>query len=172
MRREELRAQGLTDAQIEFVMQQNGLDITNARQNDEAVQAERAISQELRQQLETVRADLQAAQTGAATASELRRQLGEAQARLDASTKANAVRDAITQYKPRDAAMIMRLLDMDKITVGQDGTLTGLKEQMDPMKEASAFLFADAPDSSGGTPPAGGGGNAFDMNAFLRGNAG
>lgn len=172
MKREELRAQGLTEAQIEFVMQQNGQDIEAARQNSDAVQAERAISQELRQQLDTIRADLQAAQTGAATAAELRRQLGETQARLDASTKANAVRDAVTQYKPRDAAVIMRLIDMDKITVGQDGTLTGLKEQMDPMKEASAFLFADAPDNSGGMPPAGGGGNAFDMNSFLRGNAG
>lgn len=172
MKREELRAQGLTEAQIEFVMQQNGQDIEAARQNSDAVQAERAISQELRQQLDTIRADLQAAQTGAATAAELRRQLGEAQARLDASTKANAVRDAVMQYKPRDVAMIMRLIDMDKINVGQDGTLTGLKEQMDPMKEASDFLFTDAPDSSGGTPPAGGGGNAFDMNSFLRGNAG
>ena len=169
MRREELRAQGLTEAQIEFVMQQNGLDITNAQQNSEAIQAERAISQELRQQLETVRADLQTAQTSAATASELRRQLGETQARLDASTKANAVRDALTQYNPRDPAMIMRLIDMDKINVGQDGAITGLKEQMEPMKAASGFLFTDTPDTSGGTPPGGNPGSGFDMNAFLRG---
>lgn len=168
MKREELRAQGLSDAQIEFVMQQNGQDIEAARQNNEAVLAERANTEALRQQLETVRADLQAAQTGAATAAELRRQLGEAQARIDATTKANAVRDALTQYNPRDADMIMRLLDMDKINVANDGAITGLKEQMDPMKETSGFLFTDAPDPNGGTPPAGGGG-AFDMNAFLRG---
>lgn len=171
MRREELRAQGLTEAQIEFVMQQNGLDITNAQQNGEAVQAERAISQELRQQLETVRADLQAAQTGAATAAELRRQLGETQARLEANTKASTIRDALTQYKPRDPAMIMRLLDMDKITIGQDGAITGLKEQMDPMKETSGFLFTDTPDTSGGTPPGNNTGGGFDMNAFLRGES-
>lgn len=170
MRREELRAQGLSEAQIEFVMQQNGQDIENARQNSEAAQAERARADALQEQLDTVRADLQAAQTGAATAAELRRQLGETQARLQASTKANAIRDALAKHKPRDAAMLARLLDSDKITLADDGTLTGLDEQVELLKQSSAYLFADAPDSSGGTPPAGGAGT-FDMNAFLRGQA-
>lgn len=170
MKREELRTQGLSDAQIEFVMQQNGQDIENARQNSEAAQAERARADSLQTQLDTVRADLQAAQTGAATAAELRRQLGEAQARLDANANANAVRDALTQYNPKDAAVIMRLLDMDKITL-TDGALTGLKEQMDPMKENSGFLFTDTPDPNGGNPNPGNGGGEFNMNAFLRGQA-
>lgn len=169
MRREELRAQGLSESQIEFVMQQNGQDIENARQNSEAVQAERARADGLQEQLDTVRADLQAAQTGAATAAELRRQLGEAQARIDAATKANAIRDALAKHKPRDAAMLARLLDSDKITLAADGTLTGLDEQVAPLKESSAYLFTDAPDDQGGNPPGGGSGGKFDMNAFLRG---
>ena len=169
MRREDLRAQGLSDAQIDFVMQQNGQDIENARQNSEAVQAERTRADNLQEQLDAVRADLQAAQTSAASAADLRRQLGETQARLNASTKANAIRDALIKHKPRDAAMLARLLDSEKITLAEDGTLTGLDEQVEPLKQSSAYLFADAPDNQGGTPPAGGSGTTFDMNAFLRG---
>lgn len=171
MNREELRAMNLSDEQINTIMAINGRDIENARQNtdSEALRTEQARREALQQQLDTALADMQAAQASAATAAELRRQLGEAQARIAAGNKANAIREALAKYKPRDAAMLARLLDNDKITLADDGTLTGLDEQVQPLKEGSAYLFADAPDSRGGSPDAGSAGKNIDMNAFLRG---
>lgn len=169
MRREDLRTQGLTDAQIEFVMQQNGQDIEAARQNNEAVQAERNRANDLQEQLNTLTADLTEARNNAANAADLRRQLDAAQAKIKASTKANAIRDALAKHKPRDAAMLARLLDDNKIIYGDDGSISGLDEQVEEMKKSSGYLFMDEPDGKGGNPGAGGGHENFDMNAFLRG---
>lgn len=168
MRREDLRNQGLSDAQIEFVMQQNGQDVEAARQNNDAAAAERARADNLQQQLDTITADLTAARNSAAGAADLKRQLDAAQAKIKASAKANAIRDALAKHKPRDAAMLARLLDDDKIIHGDDGSISGLDEQVEALKQSSSYLFADAPSDKGGNTGAGGGGENFDMNAFLR----
>lgn len=169
MRREDLRNQGLTDAQIEFVMQQNGQDIEAARQSNGDAQAERARADALHQQLTALNNDLTEARNNAANAADLRRQLDAAQARIKASSKANAIRDALVKHKPRDAAMLMRLLDDEKINHAEDGTLTGLDEQVEALKNSSSYLFDGMADDKGGSAGAGNGGGAFDMNAFLRG---
>lgn len=169
MRREDLRNQGLTDDQIEFVMQQNGQDIEAARQNNDAVQAERARADGLQQQLDSMMTDLTNARNSAANAAELRRQLDETNAKYRASTKANAIRDALAKHNVRDAGMFARLLDDAKITLGDDGSITGLDEQVKALRESSGYLFTDAPADKGGNPDAGNTGKTFDMNAFLRG---
>lgn len=166
MKREELRTMGLNEEQVNAIMKQNGQDIEAAR--NEAAQ-EKARADELQEQLTSLTADLTSARNEAFTAKDLKARLDAAEAKIKASAKVGAVRDAITQYKPRDAAMLLRLLDMDKIEQAEDGTLNGLKEQVDPLKENSSFLFLDTPDPRGGNPDAGSGGGAFDMNAFLRG---
>lgn len=169
MRREDLRNQGLTEEQINFVMQQNGIDIENAANNDERLAAERNRAEGLQAQLDTLTADLTAARNSAAGAADLRRQLDEANARYQASVKANAIRDALTGHKVRDAGMFARLLDDSKITMDKDGKLTGLDEQVIALKESSGYLFTDTPADKGGNPGAGNTGDNFDMNAFLRG---
>lgn len=170
MKREELRAMGLTDEQVNAIMQKNGEDIENAKKGAEGgdAAAEKARADSLQAQLDTLTADLATARASAAGAKELRDALDAANAKIAASKKTSAIRDALVQYKPRDSAMIMRLLDLDKIKIEADGAITGLKEQMDPMKEASGFLFSDSPDQNGGNPPGRSGGESFDMNAFLR----
>lgn len=169
MRREDLRNQGLTEEQINFVMQQNGMDIENAINNDERVTTERNRADSLQQQLETLSADLTAARNSAAGAAELRRQLDEANAKYQASTKANAIRDALAKHNVRDAGMFARLLDNEKITLGDDGKLTGLDEQVAVLKESSGYLFTDTPAPRGGNTGGNEAGANFDMNAFLRG---
>lgn len=169
MRREELRARGLSEEQVEFIMQQNGQDIEAARNNSEAVQAERNRADALQAQLDTLNTALTEARNSAAGAAELRRQLDEAIAANKASAKANAIRDALAKHKPRDAAMLARLLDDAKIVHGDDGALQGLDEQVQALKQSSAYLFEDMPDKKGGSADAGSGGGSFDMNAFLRG---
>lgn len=167
MKREELKGINLTDEQIEKIMAWNGQDIENAKLN--AAATEKARADGLQEQLNTLTTDLADARNNAATAKDLKAKLDAAEAKIKAGAKANAIRDALAEYKPKDAAMLMRLLDMDKITHSDDGVISGLKEQVDPLKQNSGYLFSDAPDSSGGSPDSGSAGKTFDMNAFLRG---
>lgn len=167
MKREDLEVMGLSKEQIDEIMKQNGLDIENAKQN--VVTAEKLRADGLQEQLNTLTSELTTARDGAATAKEWKAKWDAAEAKIKAMNKASAIRDALAEYKPRDAAMLARLLDNEKIIIGDDGTISGLKEQVEPLKTSSAYLFADTPDNRGGSADTGNGGSAFDFNAFLRG---
>lgn len=171
MKREDLKALGLTDEQVNAVMQQHGVDVENAKKNAgaDATAAEKLRADGLQAQLDALTADLTQARESAATAKELRDALDAANAKIAASQKAGSIRDALAAYKPRDAQMMMRLLDMEKISIDEKGEITGLKEQVEPLKASSGYLFSDVADGSGGRPPESSGGDTFDMNAFLRG---
>lgn len=171
MKREELQALGLSEEQINAVMKQNGIDIEAAKQSGGSAEAatEKARADRLQTQLDEITVSLAAAQESASSAAALRKSFDELTAKHNATIKANAIRDALAEFKPKDAAVLARLLDNEKITLGTDGKVTGLKEQVEPLKETSAYLFADTPDTRGGSTDGGNSGNTFDMNAFLRG---
>lgn len=170
MKREELEAMGISKENIDKIMQQNGQDIENAKANAGASSVDKARADRLQQQLDTALAELTAAQNEGATAAQLRKNLSEVTAKLDAANKANDVRAILEKdYKPKDVALVMKLLDHEKITKSEDGTYAGIKEQVDPLKAASGYLFSDTPDDKGGSPNPGNSGAGFDMNAFLRG---
>lgn len=166
MKREELRAMGLTEDQVNTIMKLNGQDIEAAK--TEAA-TEKARADGLQSQLDGLTTELTTARNEAGNFKDLKAKLDAADARVKAYQRNDAILGALAAHKPRDAKMMLKLLDMDKIVFAEDNTIvSGLDEQIKPMKESNPYIFADAPDSSGGTPPAGGGG-AFDMNAFLRG---
>ena len=169
MKREDLEAMGLSKENIDKIMQQNGQDIENAKANAATNAVDKARADRLQEQLNTALAELTAAQQEGATTAQLRKTLAETTAKLDAANKSNDVRAILERdYKPKDVALLMKLLDHDKITKGDDGNYTGIKEQVDPLKTASGYLFSDTPDPQGGNPNAGDPGKAVDMNAFLR----
>lgn len=171
MKREELQAIGLNDEQINAVMKQNGIDIEAAKQAGGSAEAatEKARADRLQTQLDEITISLAAAQESASSAAALRKSFDELTAKHNATIKANAIRDALAEFKPKDVAVLARLLDNEKITLGADGKVSGLREQVEPLKESSGYLFADAPDARGGNAEGGNPGNTFDMNAFLRG---
>lgn len=169
MKREDLEAMGLSKENIDKIMQQNGQDIENAKANAAANTADKARADRLQQQLDATLSELATAQQEGATAAQLRKSLNEATAKLNAANKANDIRAILEKdYKPKDVSLVMKLLDHEKIIKGDDGNYTGIKEQVDPLKTASGYLFSDTPDERGGNPNAGAPGGAFDMNAFLR----
>lgn len=166
MKREELDALGLNEEQKKQIMRMNGDDIENAKR--EGV-AEKQRANDLQAQLTQLTNDLENARKNAGDIDALQRQLQAAQDALAANRKAAAVRDALDGYKPRDVQLLARLIDHDKITVNADGTLIGLQEQVEPLRQKSGYLFSDAPDPRGGTDSTGGTNETFDFNAFLRG---
>lgn len=166
MKREELKALGLTDEQIEKVMSINGQDINGHKT---ALDAEKAKAQETAAQLARLQADLAAAQRSAGDATALKAQLQAAQDALNATQKAAKLRSALGKYNPKDADLLLKLIDQSKVSIAESGEITGLDGQIEPLKKSSGYLFADAPTPSGGAPLSEPGGSGFDMNAFLRG---
>lgn len=167
MKREDLKAMGLTDDQVNTIMTQNGQDIENAKQN--AIATEKARADGLQTQLDTLTADLTTARNEAITANDMKTRLEAAEAKVKAFQRSTAIHDGLVQYKPRDAKMLAKLLDDSKISIADDGSISGLAEQVEALKQSSGYLFADMPDPKGGNPDAGAGGKEFNMNAFLRG---
>lgn len=167
MKREDLKAMGLTDDQVNTIMTQNGQDIENAKQN--AIATEKARADGLQTQLDTLTADLTTARNEAITAKDMKTRLEAAEAKVKAFQRSTAIHDGLAQYKPRDAKMLAKLLDDSKINIADDGTISGLAEQVEALKQSSGYLFADTPTEKGGSPDSGKGGEAFNMNAFLRG---
>lgn len=99
---------------------------------------------------------------------ELAAQVAALQAQIELRDKREAVLTALPEYKPRDAQIILRLIDLDKITL-EEGRISGLAEQLQALKSAAPYLFTDAPDPVGGTAASGLRPDHFDMNTFLRG---
>lgn len=166
MKREDLKAMNLSDEQVNQIMGWNGQDIENAKQN--AAATEKARADGLQQQLDTLTADLTTARNEAISAKDMKERLDAAEAKVKAFQRSSAIHDGLAQYKPRDAKVLVKLLDDSKISIAEDGSISGLAEQVEALKNSSAYLFADTPDSKGGNPDAGNTGGAFDMNAFLR----
>lgn len=168
MKREFLEGLGLSKELIDQIMNQNGQDIEAAK--TEAA-TEKARADGLQSQLETLTNDLTTARNEANSLKDVQTRLDAANAKVKAYQQDETLLGALASYKPKDAKMLLKLLDRNKIVFADDGSIaSGLKEQVEPMKESSAFLFSDSPDPNGGNPNPGNGGGAFDMNAFLRGN--
>jgi hypothetical protein len=54
------------------------------------------------------------------------------------------VKTALAEAGVRDSRTVLPLLDLEGVRVKDDGTVTGLSEQVATLKDKSSFLFADA----------------------------
>jgi len=94
----------------------------------------------------------------------------------------SAIERTLSKAKARDTGIVSKIIDRSKLKLNDDGTLTGLDEQLAAMKKGSAFLFEEEQPTpppkpnvpkptffmGGGTPPNGGaGGTGGDDKAAL-----
>lgn len=136
--KEKLLQMGLTEEQADSVMDAFKDFIPKARFN-EINDKYKSVRQEL-EQLETLKSTSGEAETlkqqiealKEAHAAEIK------QIRIDL-----AIDSAITLARGKNAKAIRALLDMNAITVAEDGTIKGLSEQMNTLKsdKTSEFLF-------------------------------
>ena len=56
----------------------------------------------------------------------------------------NAIRSGLGD-SAQDADLVISLIDRSKVILGDDGTVTGLDEQVKTLREAKPFLFKDEP---------------------------
>lgn len=95
-------------------------------------------------------------------------QLTELTAQLELRDKRDAVLFALPAYHPKDAQIVLRLIDLEQVSM-EDGKLSGLAEQVQDLMAAAPYLFTEIPDPVGGTAAPGVHPEHFDMNTFLRG---
>lgn len=60
---------------------------------------------------------------------------------IAAEKKNTAIKLAITQAKPKNEKALMALLDTEIVKLNDDGSVTGLKEQLENIKKDNDFLF-------------------------------
>lgn len=65
---------------------------------------------------------------------------------MAAERKNSAIKLAVAVSRPKNEKALMALLDTDTIKLNDDGSVTGLKEQLENIKKDNAFLFDTEPD--------------------------
>lgn len=84
--------------------------------------------------------------------------------RIDSAVKLKLTNTA------QDVDIVASLIDKTKLIVSDDGTVAGLDEQINPLKQSKPFLFKDGKPKGSGYEPAGGAGgntvNPFKKETF------
>ena len=150
LKREMLVEAGIEDKTvIDNIMQAYGAGIENAKsQAKSELQAENeTLKQQLEQQTQAIN-DLQAKEGASA---ESKQQLEELKAQFDQYkldseanlaqiTKTNAVALALKDVGAHNSEDLMKFIDLDKISLGEDGK-PQLEDTINSLKESSPYLF-------------------------------
>jgi len=86
------------------------------------------------------------------TIEDLKKQIESKETELANTRKVNAVKLEVLKANPNDVVDILPHLKDEAITLSEDGTITGLEEQLKVLQEKKPYLFkADEPDGTGGS---------------------
>lgn len=170
MKREELKALGLTDEQIDKVMSLNGADIEGQKSKTTALQTEldgvKAQLTEAGKQIESFKGMNIDGIKAAADEWKTKAEKAEADRVAEVSRLKldYAIENALTGAKAKNTKAVRALLDQGTLKLKDDGTLEGIDDQLKKVKEANPYLFADEKD-----PPrivTGGNNTNVQMDAF------
>ena len=79
-------------------------------------------------------------------------------ATIDGMRRDSAISQALASAKARNAKAVRALLDESKLVLNEDGTLSGLKEQLEAVQKDNGYLFEESDHGEGGKPFFGGNG--------------
>lgn len=156
MKREELKAKGLTDEQIEFVMAENGRDVEAQKTKTTATETERdGLKTQLGEANKQIDAfkemkpdDLKKAADDYKTKFEEAQK--EAKNQVDQLRFDHALDSALVTAKAKNAKAVRALLNTELLKLAEDGSVSGLNDQLEKLKKDSGYLF-DADGKQ--TPP-------------------
>ena len=66
------------------------------------------------------------------------------------TTKQYRIKDEVRGRRAKNVDVVMKMLDIDKITEDDDGNMTGLGEQLDALIKSDAYLFDTNPGGQRG----------------------
>lgn len=151
MKREYLESLGLEKDTIDLIMAEHGKTVQAVKSD---LEAETAVSADLKTQLEQRNADLAALKAEKSTAEDLQAkitdletkyadQLAEHESTVAKIRKQSEIKLGVTQAGARNLKAVMALLDNDKIELSEDG-IKGLSEQLEDLKKNESYLFEEA----------------------------
>lgn len=145
-------ADKLGDKKIAIVSDGNWIpkakfDDVNTEKNNYKTQVDN-----LNQELGKLKKQLEDNQGATATIEDLQKQIKEKEEEMIKVRKQNAIKLEVLKANPRDVADILPHLKDESITINEDGTVTGLKEQLEGLKESKPYLFKEVePQGTGGS---------------------
>lgn len=153
MKTEDLKAQGLTDEQVNYVMSEYGKDMTASKTRIASLEDELKVQKGVLEEKNTKIKELEGVDIEALKKAEYEKGKAEGSAEI-AKFKFNTALDgALKSAKVRDSKTISGLLDMEKIKLEND-KIVGLDDQINALKETHDYLFESdkkAPIFSGQT---------------------
>lgn len=179
MNREELKALGLTDEQIESVMKAHGSVVNTTKQELSDVTSERdALNETLKDR------DTQLNALKDVDPEKLKKEIADLQAANEAKDQehaaamkdvqlSNAIKLALSN-NVHDVDVAATLIDKEKLVIGVDGAIVGLDEQVNALKESKSYLFVQDPKPTGGPQivaggnPSGGGSGAVTKEQIMQ----
>ena len=156
MKREFLKELGLTAEQIDAVMQQNGEDINKAKADLQEVKTQLKTAQDTIKERDTQIEALRKVDADGLQAkiTELQAMNKEAQEKYESDLKdfklTSAIKSNLTNAQDLD--LVSGLIDKSKLILAEDGTVTGLKEQVAALQESKPYLFKQEQVTTGFTP--------------------
>ena len=156
MKRKFLEDLGLESDAIEKIMAETGKEITalKARADDLAEQInvkETTIAEKNNRIAELEKVDVEAIKQAARNEG-----FAEGSKEVEVFKKQNALDKALQGYKAKDASILSKMLDMEKVKFDDNFEIVeGLEEQIIPIKESHDYLFENdnpLPEFSGATP--------------------
>lgn len=154
MKTEDLKAQGLTDEQINFVMGENGKDLKSLQDENATLKTEKAQLENDKKVITKEKEDKEKAyndlQKNTISKEEYDTKIKEIEANAKKEHE-DYVLDQLLEQALTDAKVlntenarksVKGLLDMDKISVAKDGkSLIGIKEQLEATKKTDGYFF-------------------------------
>ncbi|CDD27563.1 phage minor structural protein GP20 [Clostridium sp. CAG:452] len=142
MKRKFLEDLGLETDVIEKIMTEAGKDVTSlkARVDDLTEQInvkDTTISEKNNKIAELEKVDVEAIKTA-----EYERGKTEGSKEIEVFKKQNALDKALSKYKAKDASILSKMLDMEKVKYNDKFEIVeGLEEQVNSIKESHDYLF-------------------------------
>lgn len=110
----------------------------------------------LNKELGKLQKQLEDNQGATETIETLKKQIKDKEEEMAKIRKQNAIKFEVLKANPNDVADILPHLKDDQIILSEDGTITGLKEQLEALKENKPYLFKQVePQGTGGSLGAG-----------------
>lgn len=160
MKREDLEKLGLNKEQIDVIMAENGKDVEAQKAKTTTAEAELAGLKtqlgEANKQIEGFKTlpkveDVQKAADDWKTKAEQAQR--DAAAQVGALKFEHALESALVGAKAKNARAVKALLNTEQLKFNEaDGSIVGLKEQLEAIQKDNGYLFEDV-EGEGETPP-------------------
>lgn len=149
MKREDLEALGLDKDVVDKVMGLYGQSVNQLKTD---LETEKAKSAGLEKDIKEHDKALNELQSKSKDNADLSEKLADLQAtyadlqnkskqEIENLKRDNAIATALAEAKAKDPALVAKSLDLDLIKLNTDGTVAGLKEQVEKLKTTHAYLF-------------------------------